>query len=255
MPKAKSLQPICVETVKRTAISEHPKNPREISDVSEKKLRSGLDRYGLLEPIVVNRQSGHILSGHQRIKWLDKKNGSIDYSLQIAYCDIDRKEEINVMALLNNEAAQGEWNLARLEDLIDAGELVPQLAAFDEVQLEKLLPDADISALFGDDGTGLEKSVAAMDVVKQKSARKAENAALSSACDTEIYLIVVFGSRAEKEQILSSLKLPKDERYVPFSRLTAVAGLADRGSDKISARSGLRRPETKRAGHKKRLRK
>ena len=44
-----------------------PYNPRRISDHDLDRLRSSLRFFGTVEPIVVNRRSGHIGGGHQRV--------------------------------------------------------------------------------------------------------------------------------------------------------------------------------------------
>jgi ParB-like chromosome segregation protein Spo0J len=133
-----SLQPISTEMVARSALSEHPRNPRKMTDAARKKLDSGLDRYGLLAPILVNRRTGHVVGGHQRLAWLDAKNQGKEYELQVSYCDIPEQEELTVGALLNNPSAQGEWDIEKLETIFDDGSLNAINAAFDEKELNKL---------------------------------------------------------------------------------------------------------------------
>ena len=43
-------------------------NPRKISDHDLGALRWSLRFFGIIEPIVVNRRSGRIVGGHQRVK-------------------------------------------------------------------------------------------------------------------------------------------------------------------------------------------
>ncbi len=45
-----------------------PYNPRRMSEHDLEALRRSLRFFGTVEPIVVNRRSGHIVGGHQRVK-------------------------------------------------------------------------------------------------------------------------------------------------------------------------------------------
>ena len=45
-----------------------PYNPRRIADHDLEALRRSLRYFGTVEPIVVNRRTGHIVGGHQRVK-------------------------------------------------------------------------------------------------------------------------------------------------------------------------------------------
>ena len=48
-----------------------PYNPRAISTAELEGLRASLDKFGLVEPVVWNRRTGHVVAGHQRIKALE----------------------------------------------------------------------------------------------------------------------------------------------------------------------------------------
>src|SRR5215831_20790554 len=50
-----------------TAKNKNPRNPRLISDEALEKLRLALERFGDLGGIVLNRRTGHLVGGHQRI--------------------------------------------------------------------------------------------------------------------------------------------------------------------------------------------
>jgi len=45
-----------------------PYNPRRISDHDMKRLRASLKTWGMVEPLVCNRRTNHIVGGHQRVK-------------------------------------------------------------------------------------------------------------------------------------------------------------------------------------------
>ena len=65
------LQAFDVERWNRVDIENAPYNPRTIDEYAKRKLRDNLKRVGLLQPIVVNRTTGNIVSGHQRLAVMD----------------------------------------------------------------------------------------------------------------------------------------------------------------------------------------
>lgn len=70
---------------------EAPANPRTISDDARRKLRDNLKRVGLLQPLVWNRRSGNLVSGHQRLSQMDDLMGTANYHLTVAVVDLDDK--------------------------------------------------------------------------------------------------------------------------------------------------------------------
>lgn len=216
MPKRKSLQPIAVETVKRSTIKPHPRNPRTMTKEARQRLSRGLNKFGMLEPFVVNRRTSHVLGGHQRLLWMDEKHKDTDYDVQVSWCDVAESDEVNVLTLLNQPNAQGEWDTDLLNDLLLSQSLDVELAGFEQLDLELLLPDTDWSTLFSDSPAAVEKTRQEMDKVAEvnKSQRKQERESVNTQHDTEHYAIVVFGTREEKAAFLKRLGLPGDERYV-----------------------------------------
>ncbi len=83
-------------------------NPRQISDANLSALRISLERFGLVQPIIVNIRDGRnvIVGGHQRFKVL-LSEGVTDSVCVI----IDRSEsdERLLNFTLNNPAASGEF--------------------------------------------------------------------------------------------------------------------------------------------------
>ena len=53
-------------------LKDHPRNPRQISKQQMKHLEELIDKYGLIDKPIVNKDYG-IIGGHQRIKILKKK--------------------------------------------------------------------------------------------------------------------------------------------------------------------------------------
>lgn len=109
----------------RSQINLHEQNPRVISNENRKALKRGIKKFGMVGGIVVNRRTGNTLvSGHQRLSVMDElqkydpKTKENDYLIRVDLIDVEEKEEKELLILLNNPSAQGEWNYDTLRELI-----------------------------------------------------------------------------------------------------------------------------------------
>ncbi|MCS6978104.1 MAG: ParB N-terminal domain-containing protein [Gemmatales bacterium] len=108
-----------------------PYNPRqdlEPDDPRYRKLRRSLRRFGLVEPLVWNRRTGHVVGGHQRLKIL-RELGWRQVPVSVVDLDPDRERALNLM--LNNRAAQSDWNVARLREVLEQLEASPTVKLAD----------------------------------------------------------------------------------------------------------------------------
>src|SRR5213594_2194387 len=90
-----------------------PYNPRTISDHDLGALRRALRFFGTVEPIVVNRRSGRIVGGHQRVKAALEEGIK---ELPVVYVDLDDPSEKQLNLALNKIG--GEWDAEKLEVLL-----------------------------------------------------------------------------------------------------------------------------------------
>ena len=109
----------------RSQINLHEKNPRSISTENRKVLKRGIKKFGMVGGIVVNKRTNYTLvSGHQRLSVMDElqkynpKTKENDYIIRVDLIDVEEKEEKELLILLNNPSAQGEWNYDILRELI-----------------------------------------------------------------------------------------------------------------------------------------
>ncbi|PXX23600.1 ParB N-terminal domain-containing protein [Hoylesella shahii] len=109
----------------RSQINLHEKNPRTIPEENRKALKRGIKKFGMVGGIVVNKRTNYTLvSGHQRLSVMDElqkynpdtKNN--DYTIRVDLIDVEEKEEKELLILLNNPSAQGEWDYDTLRELI-----------------------------------------------------------------------------------------------------------------------------------------
>lgn len=102
-------------------INPAPYNPRvelQPGDTQYEALKNSLGRFGLVEPLVVNRRTGNLISGHQRLNVL-KAQGIEEAEVIVA--DLDEEAEKAANIAMNK--IEGEWDYDKLNDI---------LAGFDE---------------------------------------------------------------------------------------------------------------------------
>jgi len=121
-----------------------PYNPRKISDHDLEALRRSLVFFGTVEPVVVNRRSGHIVGGHQRVKAAEAEGIE---TLPVVYVDLDDPSERQLNLALNR--IHGEFDLDKLaEVLADLQRAGADLAftGFTDAEIEELIHGGDVPA-------------------------------------------------------------------------------------------------------------
>ena len=123
-------------SVVELAGSAAPYNPRQISEHDLDALGNSMRVFGIVEPVVVNKRSGNIVGGHQRVK--AAAASGID-SLPVVYVDLDDHGERQLNLALNR--ISGEFDLDKLAtvlgDLESAGADMA-FTGFTDVEIEKL---------------------------------------------------------------------------------------------------------------------
>jgi len=114
-----------------------PYNPRRISPHDLESLGRSLRFFGAVEPVVVNRRSGHIVGGHQRVKAAVAEGME---SLPVVYVDLDEPSEKQLNLALNRITGEFEPQ-ALAEVLADLKRLGAdlELTGFSEDELSDLL--------------------------------------------------------------------------------------------------------------------
>ena len=107
-------------------------NPRQLTKDQYKHLKDSIDRFGLVDPIIVNKNKDRkniIVGGHQRVKVAKDMNIKEVPVLEVDLT-YDRERELNVRLNANT----GEWdtdilaNMFNIDDLQDWG--------FDDIDLK-----------------------------------------------------------------------------------------------------------------------
>ncbi len=117
----------------------NPRIPLKPGDAAFEKLKRSLDEFDLVQPIVWNRRTGHVVGGHQRLEVL-KQQGHAAVDCVVVDLTLEREKALNIT--LNNASVAGDWDpdklLSVLEDLHDLPDFDATLTGFDEQQLADL---------------------------------------------------------------------------------------------------------------------
>jgi ParB-like chromosome segregation protein Spo0J len=94
-----------------------PYNPRQSTAKQEKHLKESLEKFGLVEPIIFNKQTGYIVGGHFRVREL-KKLGIKE--IECVIVDLNQEDEKELNIRLNANTGSWDWDtLANDWDVVD----------------------------------------------------------------------------------------------------------------------------------------
>lgn len=111
------------------ALTPAPYNPRVALKPESKayrRLARSLREFDLVQPIVWNERTGHVVGGHQRLQILEDQ-GVDEVEVAVVSLPLEREKTLNVA--LNNGQLASEWDTAKLVALLDE---LSGLAGFDE---------------------------------------------------------------------------------------------------------------------------
>ena len=94
-------------------------NPRvDLSPASDRyqAICRSIERFGAVQPAVINRRTGSLVSGHQRMRILRDEFNATD--IDAVFVDLSPAEERALNVALNNPAVGGEWDKAKLTDVL-----------------------------------------------------------------------------------------------------------------------------------------
>jgi len=140
--------------VSRKSIKEHPLNPRSITPQARARLKAGIQKFGVLgSAFIINEKTGNLLGGHQRLSIMDDLNGSKNYDVRVDFIDVTESQEKEILVLLNNQSAAGQWDEYALLNIITDPEVDQAILGFSETErmffdslLKKSDEDADEAA-------------------------------------------------------------------------------------------------------------
>lgn len=115
----------------------NPRKNLKPGDLEYEKLKRSIHEFGYVDPIIWNKQTGHVIGGHQRLKVLqDEGLNEVD----CVVVDFDEAKEKALNIALNK--ISGDWDQAKLGLLIsdlEASAFDVSLTGFDESEIADLL--------------------------------------------------------------------------------------------------------------------
>lgn len=93
----------------------NPRRKLKPGDPAYEKLRRSIVEYGYIEPVIYNKQTGHVVGGHQRLQVLH----DLGYKeVEAVVVDLPPAKEKALNIALNK--ISGDWNMPKLKDLLES---------------------------------------------------------------------------------------------------------------------------------------
>lgn len=137
----------------------NPRKPLKPGSPGYRRLERSLREFDLVQPLVWNRTTGHVVSGHQRLEIL-KQQGAAEVDVVVVELPLEQEKALNIA--LNNQLIGSDWDAGKLIDVVRelqaADDLDVTLTGFDEDALQNLLFDP-VEELAPEDGDSASDQV------------------------------------------------------------------------------------------------
>ena len=137
-----NLREIPIEQIKPAPYN--PRIPLKPDSPEYRRLKRSLNEFELVQPLIWNEKTGHIVGGHQRFEIL-KTDGVKTIPCVVVQLSDQKERALNIT--LNNQNVGSDWDIDKLTDLLselaDLPEFDPTLTGFDQKQLNDLLYTPD----------------------------------------------------------------------------------------------------------------
>ena len=153
-----------IETIPIHQINPAPYNPRKDlrpGDLEYQKLKQSITTFGYVEPLVWNKRSGVLVSGHQRLKVIIEQGVN---EIEVSVVDLPLEKEKALNIALNK--IEGSWDENKLALLLNELQEIPDfdvgLTGFDAPEISELLDNN--SELQVDDNFDFESTLEAITI-------------------------------------------------------------------------------------------
>jgi hypothetical protein len=226
---ANQLENFEIVKVNRRDIHGADYNPRKISESARKKLRDGLKKYGLVQPIIVNKPTMNVVGGHKRLEEMDTIIRKPDYELHVAMINVSEKDEVSINVFLNNQSAMGEWDVLALQDIKG---IFPDI----DYEADMGFDESDINILFGrqeEEQKLIEEQAAAEEFtpdtfretkkkIREKAKSESKGGDSYNLAESDYVIQIVFPNNHEKHEFMRKIRKPEKETYLKSSILLDI---------------------------------
>lgn len=96
-----------ITNVKIEDLKENPENPRQATEKEFNDLKKSIQKFGIVDPIIVNKRTQRIVGGHFRVK-VAKSMGIKE--MPAVYVDLDEAQERELNVRLNKNLGEWDWD-------------------------------------------------------------------------------------------------------------------------------------------------
>lgn len=131
-----------IDTIKINELELAAYNPRRMTPEMLARLKKGIDTFGFVQPVVVNRRNSRIVGGHQRVT-AARELGMVE--VPVTWVDLDDDHEKALNLALNK--IDGEWDGDMLKALLaDLDDFDADLTGFGKDEIDELLKELENSS-------------------------------------------------------------------------------------------------------------
>ncbi|OPZ65907.1 MAG: ParB-like nuclease domain protein [Firmicutes bacterium ADurb.Bin506] len=168
----------------------NPRKRLEPGDKEYEALKGSIQRWGLVDPLVVNVRTGNLVSGHQRYNILEDLG---ETETDAVIVDLDERQERLLNIAMNK--VEGQWDYGKLEILLSEFET-------DDITFTGF-SEGEIATLFGEEADGVLEDFADEDDDEGGSAPEPEED------DGEFNIYLSFPDRAAANEWLEEQGLDR----------------------------------------------
>lgn len=111
-----------IKQIKTSELKSAEYNPREMTETQNKDLKDSIKKFGMVDPIIVNKHEGReniVIGGHQRLRICEDM---LMAEVPVFYLDLDIEKEKELNIRLNKNT--GQWDFDKLANDFDIDELL-----------------------------------------------------------------------------------------------------------------------------------
>lgn len=128
----------------------NPRKDLQEADKEYQDIKNGIQTYGLVIPLIMNKRTGNLVNGHQRLKVL-KALGWTEVDVSVVDMD-EKKEKALNLALSRIDGDFDKKALSNVMSEIKAAGIDPITMGFTKSEVEKMFPkEMEVESLFGEE--------------------------------------------------------------------------------------------------------
>lgn len=223
-----------IEYIDVSILKESEFNPRVWSDDAKAQLKESLQRFGCVDPLILNNAPGRenvVIGGNFRLFTLKELGIKTVPAVYIHIPDLEREKELNIR--LNKNTGEFDWDLLKnfseefLDDIGFSSEEIDNIFDFEdtpeEFDLDKELQKLDIDTIeiqkgdvykLGDHRLMCGDSTIETDILKLMNGEKA-----SLCCTDPPYILDYLSGKKKHGQATTGFGYKRDRRYLETDEL------------------------------------